>query len=508
MSSIKESFSDLAKSAVIIFIATSSARTLGLFGEILVVRSLDPKIYGHLALAYTIIVVVSQLSLFGVPAGVTRLMSANDDIATKRGFLISGYWIIATIAIVMSLIVFGTRFYIAAFLNDERLADLIPLFTPYLLIHPVAMVSFAALRSQKRSIGALASRYLGPRLASVSILILALTFGPKSILPPTLYWVSFPLFIFLGTTFVTHKNLNLRLGFSEHPSFDRITELFNFSWPLAISSVIFLLMARLDILMIGFFLESQQVGFYRAIQPLRQVTEFTMVSFTFIFLPLATEKYSSNLISELEELYTVSTKWIAAVTFPFVLVFSLFSRDLIIVFFGEQYLPAAPAMTILISGLYIRALVGLNGDIVKAIDRPKIELFAGGIGVFVNFVLNLYLIQDFGITGAAFGTVLGYAAYNIIEVGAIYHYTKVTPFSLDNFKPLVVTGVIAVGIRVLLSDASLQLLGLVGIGIFFILLQIGSMILTRSLNEADVSLIENIEEKTGKDLRWLKLFIQ
>lgn len=508
MSSIKESFSDLMKSAAIIFIATSSARALGLFGEILIVRSLNPKTYGHLALAYTIIVVVSQLSLFGVPAGVTRLMSANDDTATRRGFLISGYWIIATITIAMALTVFGTRSYIAAFLNDERLVDLIPLFIPYLLIYPVAMVSFAALRSQKRSIGALASRYLGPRLASVSVLILALTFGIKTILLPALYWVSFPLFIFIGTTFVTHKSLNFQLGFSKYPSFDRIIKLFNFSWPLAISSVIFLLMARLDILMIGFFLESQQVGFYRAIQPLRQITEFTLVSFTFIFLPLATEKYSSNLISELEELYTVSTKWIAAITFPFVLVLSLFSKDLIIVLFGEQYLPAASAMTILISGLYIRALVGLNGDIVKAIHRPKIELFAGGIGVFVNFVLNLYLIRGFGITGAAFGTVMGYAAYNIIEVCAIYHYTKITPFSLDNFKPLIVTGVVAVGIRVLLSDVSLQFLGLVVIGIFFILVQTGSIVLTRSLNKADVFLIENIEKRTGKDLRWLKSFIQ
>lgn len=507
MSSIDDALSGLAKSAVIIFFGTASGRIFGLIGQILIIRSLDPTSFGNIVLVYTVVSTSAGLGLLGVDEGITRLLSSERTQQYQRRILRSGYLLALGGSFVLMGILYIFRFQLSTYLKNEHIPSLIALFLPYLLFYAVARVSFGALRSYKRSSAAVVTRDLGPRIGSI-LIFSTFTYVGQAYFGAIVYWVSVPLIMaILSVYYLSHEVSVSNIVFNS-PDLDAIRELLTFSWPLAISASFFLLLSNIDVLMISYFLQPRFVGLYRAIQPLRQVTTFILVAFTFLFLPIATEFFDNGNLSDLGRLYTITTKWIVIITFPFVLVFTLFAPSIIRSFFGTEYTAAAPALAVLTAGLFVRAIVGLNGDMVKAIDRPKIELYSVAVAVFVNIFFNVLLIPRYGIVGAALGTAIGYAVYNGIELIAIYLAVKSHPFSMDSVKPLVPTLLVTLGVRHFSHDIKLSFIMLLCIGIGISIVQVISLFLTRSIGQSDILLFERFEKRTSLDLSWIKSLLQ
>lgn len=503
MTSLDDVLSGLAKSAGIVFVGTVFGRVLSLLGQILVVRALDPTQFGHVALAYTIVTMGGSLALLGANDGVTRLMSTDEDGTYRRRVLQSGYGFALVGGAAVALVLYAFRFRLATALGDDTLPQLLVAFVPYLLVYGVARVSFGALRAHRRSLAAVVSRDFGPRIGAIA-LFGAFALAGSPFFGAVVYWTAVPVLMALLAGYYLHRELSMGRVVARRPDRETARELWSFSWPLALGSSFFLLLSNVDVVMIGYFMDSRSVGLYRAIQPLRQVTTFVLVAFTFLFLPLATEYYNDGKLDDLDTLYTVSTKWLVTLTFPPVLVFTLFAPDVVRAFFGTAYVPAAPALAVLTAGLFVRALVGLNGDMVKAIDRTRIELYSVAVAVVVDVALNVVLIPRYGIVGAAAATVVGYGVYNLLEVGAIYYAVDSHPFALDTVKPLVPTALVAVGLARLTAGVDLSLVHLVGIGVLVAVVHLGSMVATRSLDDADLLLFERFERRTGVDLDPIK----
>lgn len=503
MSSVDSSLGRLARSAGIVFVGIVLGHVLGLVGEVLLARTLGPATFGHVALAYTVVSTVGSLAHLGVEDGITRLLSADKSSANWERVVRSGYVVVLFGGVVAAVIVYLFRFRLAAVMNDETLPWLLVAFVPYVLVYPFSKVSFAALRASQRSINAVVSREVGPRVLGL-IAFGAFALTGETLVGAVAYWLAIPATIAVLSLYYLRRDLPFGDVVRRLPDRETLAELWSFSWPLAFSTSIFVLLSNLDVLMIGYFLDSQAVGFYRAISPLRGATMIAVGAFSFLFLPVATTYYSNGNIEGLNRLYIVSTKWTVLATFPFVVVFSVFAPEAVRTFFGPAYAPAAPALVVLIVGTFVRTLTGLDGDVVKAIDRPQIELTSAVVGLVANGVLNLVLIPEFGIVGAAAATVAGYGLYNIVEVAVIYRAIGSHPFSLDSIKPLVPTALVGVVLARLTADIELGLVGLIAAGGLIAVVQLLSVVLTRSLDETDVLLIERVEERSGIDLSWFK----
>jgi len=507
VTSLDDALSGLAKSAAVVFLGTILGRVLSLLGQVLIVRSLPPTSFGHLALAYTVVSMVGSLALLGIHEGVTRLMSGDESPDYRRQVLQSGYAFVLAGGLLVGLVLYVLRFRLGMALNDERLPELLVVFLPYLVAYAAARVSFGGLRAHERPLAATISRDLGPRVVVIVVFLLFAYFN-RAFLGAIAYWIATPVIMAVIAGYYLRQELPLRRVVGRLPDRDVVSELWSFSWPLAVGSSFFLLLSNVDVLMIGYFMNPRSVGLYRAIQPLRQITTFVLTSFTFLFLPLATQYYDDRELDALDQFYTISTKWIVTTTFPPVLVFTLFASDVVRVFFTAEYVPAAPALAVLTAGLFVRAIVGPNGDMAKAIDRPKIELYAVAVAVIVDIILNVLLIPRYGIVGAAAGTVVGYGVYNALEVVAIYLTVDSHPFSLDSIKPLLPTIPVALGIRLAVGGIDLSLPMLLGIGVVISVVHLFSMVLTRSLGPEDLRLFERFEERAGVDLGWIKTFIK
>jgi O-antigen/teichoic acid export membrane protein len=503
VSSLDDALGGLAESAAVVFVGLVVGRLLSLLGQVLIARTLGPTAFGHVALAYTVVTMVGTLALLGTHEGVTRQMSASDTAGERRRLLRSGYAMALVGACLVAILVYLARFEIASALNDERLPGLLIPFLPFLVANATARVSFGALRSFGRSVAAAVARDLGPRVVALAVFGLFVVAG-EPVSGAVAYWVVVPVVMTVLAIAYLHQELATHRILGGLPDAETTRSLWSFSWPLAVGASFFLLLSNVDVLMIAYFLDPRSVGLYRAIQPLRQVTTFVLTAFTFLFLPLATEYYDRGNFAALDRLYTVSTKWAVVVTVPPVLVFTLFAPEVVRAFFGAAYVPAAPALAVLTAGLFVRALVGLNGDVTKAIDRPRIELYSVAIAVVVDIALNAALIPRYGIVGAAFATAVGYAVYNLLEVGAIYRAVGSHPFAANTLKPLVPTMLVGVGIERLTAGIAPSLVLLVGIGVTLAVVHLGALVLTNSLDEADLILFERVEERTGIDFRRVK----
>jgi len=496
MTTIDEAVSGLAWSAAIVFAGTLVGRILGLLGQVVIIRSLSPSAFGTIALVYTGLLTISRIGLLGVPNGVTRLFSAKSTLEDRYEILKSGYLIILASGGILTGIVYLSRNTLAAVMGESEITGLIVAFIPLIILSQISAVSISALRAQQKSLQMSLSKDIIPRSAAILVfLIFAYLNHPFD--GAIAYWLVIPLITTILAALFLVRNLSNNAWQRGFPQIEIFRELWLFSWPLAVATSLVLIMANLDVLMIGYFLNSVDVGFYRAVQPLRQVTQFILQSFVFLFLPLATEFYNKDEFEELRTLYNAASKWTAVLTLPFVLVFSLFSGSVIQVFFTVEYLPAAPALSALTAGLFFNAFVGPNGAMIQAIDRSKLEMYAAIIGVAINIALNIIFIPKFGIIGAAFATIIGYMTFNSIEVVGIYFISGAHPFSWNTIKPLAVTTTAGVIIRMFGEVYSTDLVGLISIGILLVIIQAGSLIVTRSIDETDRYLFEKVKHRLG-----------
>lgn len=503
MSAATEKLSGLARSAAIIFSGNVLGRVFNLLGQVLIIRSLTPTSFGYVALAYTVASAIGALAIFGVKDGVTRLMSAG---AEEEGVEIvrAGVLITVITGAVGAALMYLARTRIADVMSESALTPLLVLFAALVLFKPLAETLFGVLRAFGSSRAAILTRNIVPRVVGLVVFGIGVLLIDE-VSAAVMYWVSIPVIMIVVSSYFILKRLGTKNVFSGGVKASRIRDLLVFSGPLAVGSVVFLFLGQLDVLMLGYFADSKAVGLYRSILPLQQSSTFIMTSFTFLFLPLATEFFEERQFDDLSELYTVSTKWISALTLPMVLVLGLFPSPVINAFFGSSYLPAAPALTILILGMYSRALVGLNGDMVRAINRPEIELYTAVGGLAVNAVLNVLLIPQYGIVGAAVATVSGYTVYNVGEVAAVYYYTKTHPFSWRLFRQLIPTTAVALACWWFLGPLALHWLFV--LGFFLAVVQIASTILTRSVDEADILLVDQFEDAVGRDFPKIRRLI-
>jgi len=505
VSDFEEQLGSLFSSAAIVFSGRVLERGLALFGQILIIRSLAPDVFGDIAVTYTVVGTVSTFLALGLYHGVTRTMSSKETASERIAVLLNGVYIVLFSGALGVVGIYLFRSDIARLFDNPTIDGLLILFLPIAFFGPLSKVIESGLRSLKNTQETIFFRDILSRILALVALGVFVILGDVYT-GAIVYWNVLPVLIVVLLLYLC-VGLIRNNGGIVSPSMELMKQLISFSWPLAISGSIIILMRNLDIFMIAYFLDANPVGLYRAIQGLNAIPLFILQSFVFLYLPLATEAFSNDKTEDLGRLYTASTRWISLVTFPIAAIVVFFSDDVIRVLFSEQYVPASLALSILVGGVFVRALAGPNGATINAIGKSKVEMISGITGLVANFAFNILLIPQFGIEGAALATGAGFFVYNGVEVGIIYWITGVHPFSVKTFRALLPSTIVVGAFAAWTSNIQfgIGLLSLVGVAVG--LLTVVSVIMTGAFDEIDLLLLNQLEESTGKDFDRLRVLI-
>jgi O-antigen/teichoic acid export membrane protein len=282
-------------------------------------------------------------------------------------------------------------------------------------------------------------------------------------------------------------------GVSANSDADPVTkELLLFSLPLLATYILSIIILRMDTLMLGYFKTTTIVGLYNAAHPISQLISVFLMSLVFIYLPIASQLYSKNLMEEMRRNYMILTKWIFSATFPFFLVIFLFPETVLNVSFGSPYVEASVALQILALGMFIHVFLGPNAATLIAIGSTKLNMIDDLIGAITNISLNIFLIPMMGIMGAAIASAISLAVINTLKSAQIFHMHKIHPFTKNYLKPIVISTVLIFIIYLLvkhLFSASISIWTLMLLLFLFLATYSVCLVITRSFDKEDIMMI-------------------
>lgn len=359
---------------------------------ILLARILMPAELGSYRQLFLIYSTFSTLLLLGIPQSVLYFLPKLRHIDSKREFISRTVNLVSALAFVFGLGIFLLRGFIARLFNNPQLELLLILYAVYPLFMFITQIYSQIMLGLKQ-----------PRKTAVF----------------TLFSVATDFVMILGTALIT-KNLYyivlalmvsalLQWGFAQFQLRHWLTkvsldpgfyqEVFRYSLPLGLSSIIGMLSIQLDKLVVsGFFTPAQYAVFSIGAMELPFISILNN-SVNAILLP-----HISSEPAKMTEVYRAAVRKNALVIFPFAVLGLIFATPLITFLYTETYLGSVPFFRVYLLNLPLR--VATYGIIFMALRKTRYIMMNSLVTLGLNLVLNLVLVRLIGMMGAVIATVI------------------------------------------------------------------------------------------------------
>lgn len=204
------------------------------------------------------------------------------------------------------------------------------------------------------------------------------------------------------------------------PTLKRAKSLLNYGVYDAIGNISQYTVNWLDVIFIGVFLTSAEVGAYETAWRATIPVVFLSQSIAMTIFPKISEWSASQTQEKIES--TISTAFLPSVVLVIPSFFGslVLSKEILGIVFGTSYGIAWIALIVLTGMRFFQGLQVIFGRTLKGIDRPELAAQSTLIAIFSNILLNVILIPQIGIIGAAIATATSFVVNCIIH----YYYTN------------------------------------------------------------------------------------
>lgn len=497
--------SEIVSGSTIIFAGKILGLVLGFLARSLPARLLGPDKYGSLTLGWTVVSIVSFVSLLGLRDGVTRYIPKYNTQQDKKSILVTAIssalpWSI----LLMATIVFFAGEISSIVFSDNVSPEIIVIFS---LLIPVITINKLLL-----------SYFRGLKNARINVIVKnVLNAGLRMILVPGAILAGFSVY---GAAVGWVLALTLTLVFSvyflyrETPIFHvernstHFSKLLGFSLPLMLAGSMGIVLGSADNLLIGIYLDSSAVGIYDPAFILSSLITTGLTVFSYMFLPVFTELHDNEKHNEMNDLYNLVTKWIFTITFPVYLIFVAHPGAVLEVFFGSAYISAAPALVILATGSLVNASVGLCVQGLVATGSTRFIMYVNIGAAIINILLNIILIPQLGIIGAALASALTTIGYNLLYAYRIHQESGISPIPRKVILPSLLPTIAVLAIGRPFPDVIPSVGFLFLLGIIVTLLYLIGYIFFGATDEEDIDLVEILEKQTSLSLTPVKRLLR
>lgn len=391
---------------------------LGLVLNVVVAHSLTLQGYGIFVLAQTLVVFVAMFASAGMPFSAVRFIPgyhARGEYRTAQRFRRTSLivtWLGSGIVIAI-----GATIYLAV---GDRLSDVtrltmlvaIPLVLVFALTQTYAALAQARFRLLEAEV---LQNVLRPLLAVGAVLVLVHVYSVE-LAPHS------ALLIFGGAGAVSLLCLSCYYRHLENseprraPPADAEPDVTWRSW-LGAGLLILLVLSgaslneRLDIMMISALSGTEETALYAAASRFALISTLMLTGISGQFLPRFSQAFALGDAETAARLARQAAR-LAALLAGGVLAFALLGGELALALFGPEF-RAGHLTLVLLSVSYLgMAVFGISGGIAVVCGAPKVVVQGTGLGIVVNFALNLALTPTFGAEGAATATIAALLAAN------------------------------------------------------------------------------------------------
>jgi O-antigen/teichoic acid export membrane protein len=423
------------------------SKGLTFFLQLLLSNVLGAQGYGLYSLGVNVIEWLQQISQCGLATGVIRFVAADNArgrVERVKGTILGA---LSTGGIVSLLCALATWIWAGpistVFFRDPVLAPYLRGMLVGLPFMALLLIGQAILRGLNR-IGDMAVVGIWRAFLHLGFAVAAFAVGWE-------IWGAVAAMVLsasLALLWAIHRIRRAQPRILDGPVFE-LRPLLRFSLPVWVAGLSAMLLSRLDLVMIGHFMESTSVGHYRAAATVASLVAYALVVFNTSFAPMISELFERGHREELAHLYRTVTRWsFIAALLAFIVI--LFHAHSILGLFGTGFSAGTWALVLLATGQLINAAVGSVGFMIQMTARQDWFLANNLIAGALNVALNLWLIPQWGILGAAVATSSSVALNNLLGVAEVWSFHRLQPWG-RGYLPVLAAGAVATGVELLLS---------------------------------------------------------
>ncbi len=389
------------KNSSFIFAGNIIKKALSFVLTIIVARYLGVDSFGILSFALSFVALFSIITDFGAQTLINREISRNKSLVNK---FVSNVFFIKSL---LSFVFFGLLIVLSLVLDYNKvfvfimLAGLIQLFQSF--DKPLGSAFRAFEKMHLEAVSIVVQSVLKLLLALVVIhfnlglLFLLIAYVISS-------FVEFLLRIILYNFMISRFSFEVDFSFAKR--------LFFRSIPFGVAALFMTFYDKIDVFMMSKLVANPDavIGGYSAAYGLLWAFEFIPISFGGAVYPYLSRLYLSSK-EKFFDIIRVIIKYYYYITFPIAFGTTIIAREVMLLFFGSDYLFAASALQILIWSVIFKFQMYSMGIALNSMNLEKVTMRATIISLLTNVVLNAFLIPLISFNGASISTVFSEMVY-------------------------------------------------------------------------------------------------
>ena len=439
---------ELKRGAFLNTIAMLASNFRGIF-TFLVARMLGPAALGIFSVAWSTTDIISKIGVLGLDNAITTFIARSEAVANRARsralFQIAVVLGVAQSIVTALIVILALRFFNNRLHVQPQMVSALALVLCAMPGLALYRISTAVSRGMKVMQHDIYSRGMTEPIATTLAFLLALAVGFKESSPEVAAIVGTAASGLIALTLASTLFRHVPAHTDDVSPLGEARSLIAYAAPISIYQLINAFIARLDLLMLGYFVGRAPgvtlatVGVYSAVigtaNGLRKVNQ----AFNPIFAPVVAGMTATGDHETAAATYARLAQWMLWILLPLVAVMSLAGGTILLIY-GPAFRQGGVWLGIVALASAINAFVAL-GETVIMVQRPPLNLLHSSITCTVAAAGLLFLIPRFGVMGAAFGILLPYlvqGTLRYVTLRWVFHWKDSWS---DIRPPLVAAGV-------------------------------------------------------------------
>lgn len=381
------------------------AAAIAFLSQILLARWMGTFDYGIFVLVWTTMIIAGSLTCLGFDAAAVRFMPEyreKEEYGLLQGFLSTAQWFVIITSTVLALLG-GLGLYL--FSSHIENYYIIPFYLGLITIPMIAMGDLlnGVSRSQGWMITALSPTHLIRPVLILVFMVLALQWGHAPTTQTALIAaIAATWFSSIGNVLFVRKRSRERLP--EAPREIKIRHWLIVALPMFLVEGFYFMLTNADVLMVGYFLEPQDVAIYFAAAKCLALIHFVYFAVrSGVAQRFASLYHGDATRDEFAQFARATVHWTFWPSLAMALIMLALGKP-ILSLFGPQFIDGYPLLFILTLGIVARAAFGPCESLLTMSGNERICVWIFGGALATNILLNIILIPAYGLTGAAIAT--------------------------------------------------------------------------------------------------------
>lgn len=498
---LDDSLKLLAKGSIIFFIGMVVSKIATYLYNFITVRTFGQETYGLFSLTLMVSGLFLAFFSFGLQSGILRYISfyRGKDEKEKINYIIHfSLRLTLLLSIIGGVLLFSFSDIISInIFHNAGLSIFLKLFSIFIPLSLISGIFHTILRSYE-IIGWYS--FIGNILLTSVQLILLIVFASLNLKNNAIifsYILGMSVMFFSAFLVCKYKlpGIFKRSSLKKDIKKNLTKELLSYSWPIMFMGLIVSVFSYIDSFSIGYFRTISEVGLYNIAVPISLFLQVVPLLFLQLFFPIITKEYSKGNINLIKDLSKQISKWIFILNLPLLAILILFPGAVISLLFGPEFVPASFALRFLSIGIFFYALFSVSDNLLSMAGKSRTSLRNFGISTVVNIVLNVLLVPKLGIIGAAISNMSGYTLWAVLSLVSAKKFVRIIPLKKGMIKILLIALFSSLVLLFIRSVFKLNKLTIILSGTFFILLYFFLILITKSFDENDFTVLKEFKNK-------------